>query len=74
MTHILDRQIAPSGVRVLNPAFDVTPNELVTAIFTERGVARQPLGRSLSRLMSGREAARETRTERKAEPRKQRRR
>jgi methylthioribose-1-phosphate isomerase len=74
VTHVLDRQVAPSGVRVLNPAFDVTPNELVTAIITERGIARQPLGRTLSRLMSGGSAARETRTERKAEPRKQRRR
>jgi methylthioribose-1-phosphate isomerase len=77
VTHILDRQIAPGGVKVLNPAFDVTPNELVTAIVTERGIARQPLGRTLARLASG--AAPEVakpaaKVERKAEPRKQRRR
>jgi methylthioribose-1-phosphate isomerase len=71
---VLDRQIAPSGVRVMNPAFDVTPNELVTAIVTERGVARQPLGRSLARLMAAGDEKREPRAERKAEPRKQRRR
>src|SRR5581483_10567418 len=75
VTHVFDRQIAPSGIRVVNPAFDVTPSELVTAIVTERGVARQPLARTLARLASGAsERAREPRPERKAEPRKQRRR
>jgi methylthioribose-1-phosphate isomerase len=73
VTHILERQITPSGVRVGNPAFDVTPGELVTAIVTERGVARQPLGRSLARLASGR-PPRGLRAERKPEPRRQRRR
>ncbi|TMA48342.1 MAG: S-methyl-5-thioribose-1-phosphate isomerase [Deltaproteobacteria bacterium] len=68
VTHVLGRQIAPSGVRVLNPAFDVTPNELVTAIVTERGVARQPLGRTLPRLVRG--AAVEAKPERKAEARR----
>jgi methylthioribose-1-phosphate isomerase len=72
VTHLLDRQIAPSGIRVLNPAFDVTPAELITAIVTERGVARQPLARTLPRLVEG--AGREARVERKPEPRKQRRR
>src|SRR5881409_2086170 len=57
VTHVLGRQIAPSGIRVLNPAFDVTPNELVTAIVTERGIARQPLGRTLPRLVEGGPAA-----------------
>jgi methylthioribose-1-phosphate isomerase len=50
VTHVLDRQIAPSGIRVANPAFDVTPNELVSAIITERGIARAPYDRSLVRL------------------------
>jgi methylthioribose-1-phosphate isomerase len=53
VTHVFDRQIAPSGVRVANPAFDVTPNELVTAIVTERGVARAPYERALARLVRG---------------------
>jgi len=70
VTHVFDRQIAPSGVRVFNPAFDVTPSELVTAIVTERGVARQPLGRTLPRLVAGETSRRE----RKLEPRKLRRR
>jgi len=74
VTHVFDRQIAPSGVRVANPAFDVTPAELVTAIVTERGVARQPLARALARLVAGPGETREPRPERKPEPRKQRRR
>lgn len=53
VTHIFDRAIAPSGVRAGHPAFDVTPAELVSAIVTERGVARRPYGRSLQRLHRG---------------------
>jgi methylthioribose-1-phosphate isomerase len=41
---------APAGVRVRNPAFDVTPAGNVTAIITERGVAFAPLGENLRRL------------------------
>ncbi|MBN1594165.1 MAG: S-methyl-5-thioribose-1-phosphate isomerase [Candidatus Coatesbacteria bacterium] len=40
VTHIGGYRIVPKGVPVKNPAFDVTPNELVSAIFTEKGVAR----------------------------------
>jgi methylthioribose-1-phosphate isomerase len=40
-------QAAPDGVEVFNPAFDVTPAELVDAIITERGVLRPPYARSL---------------------------
>jgi methylthioribose-1-phosphate isomerase len=53
VTHPFDRQIAPSGVRVANPAFDVTPSELVTAIVTDRGIARPPYERTLARLVRG---------------------
>ena len=53
VTHLNDRQIAPSGVKVMNPAFDVTPHGLVTAIITERGVARPPFTKSLARLAGG---------------------
>ena len=74
VTHVFDRQIAPSGVRVMNPAFDVTPSELVTAIVTERGIARQPLARTLARLLTGPEPARAPRPVRKPEGRKERRR
>ena len=42
VTHIQQSAIAPEGVQVENPAFDVTPNRYVTAIITERGIARAP--------------------------------
>jgi len=42
------RAVAPAGAAVRNPAFDVTPARLVTAIVTEVGVARRPYGRSLA--------------------------
>ena len=40
LTHIFNQPIAPDGVNVWNPAFDVTPARLITAIITEKGVAR----------------------------------
>ncbi len=42
VTHVLGVQIAPEGVSVANPAFDVTPHRYVTAIVTETGVNREP--------------------------------
>jgi methylthioribose-1-phosphate isomerase len=47
-----DQRIAPEGVQALHPAFDVTPAELVTAIVTEKGVARPPYAESLRRQKS----------------------
>jgi methylthioribose-1-phosphate isomerase len=47
ITHVKDVQLAPEGIGVSNYAFDVTPNELVTAIVTEKGVARAPYAESL---------------------------
>ncbi len=44
------RRMAPEGVKVLNPAFDVTDAGLVTAIVTEKGIARAPYGEALRRL------------------------
>lgn len=41
-------KIAPEGVNVYNPAFDVTPNELITGIITEKGIARPPFVESLN--------------------------
>lgn len=49
ITHVKDIQLAPEGVDVSNYAFDVTPNELVTAIITEKGVARAPYAESLKK-------------------------
>jgi methylthioribose-1-phosphate isomerase len=50
VTHLAGKQIAPDAVQVENPAFDVTPNKYVTAIITERGVAKAPYAESLARL------------------------
>ncbi len=51
VTEIAGRRIAPVGVAVANPAFDVTPARLVSAIITERGVFRPPFAESLSRAL-----------------------
>ncbi|HEY3081695.1 MAG TPA: S-methyl-5-thioribose-1-phosphate isomerase [Chloroflexota bacterium] len=53
VTTIGGRRIAPEGVGVGNPAFDVTPARYVTAIVTDRGVARSPYEPSLRRLLEG---------------------
>jgi len=50
VTHIKDHQLAPEGTNVHNPAFDVTPNRLIAAIITDRGVARAPFEKSLKEL------------------------
>ncbi|MEJ7710759.1 MAG: hypothetical protein WKF84_13050 [Pyrinomonadaceae bacterium] len=50
VTHIRGSQLTPTGVAVHNPAFDVTPHELITAIITDRGVARKPYTESLQSL------------------------
>lgn len=51
VTHIKEYQMAPDGVGVQNPAFDVTPNELIAAIITNKGVARAPYVVSLQGLV-----------------------
>ncbi len=56
VTHIGDQQLAPDGVGVHNFAFDVTPNELIAAIITDRGVARAPYTESLRSLATTRSA------------------
>ncbi len=50
VTHVQDIQLAPEGISVNNYAFDVTPNDLVTAIITEKGVARAPYTESLKKM------------------------
>ena len=40
ITHIAGKRIAPEGINVFNPAFDITPNHLITGIITEKGVVR----------------------------------
>ena len=53
VTHVFGVPVAPSETKVRNPAFDVTPHRYVTAIITERGVARAPYEESLSGLVEG---------------------
>jgi methylthioribose-1-phosphate isomerase len=52
VTHVFGVPVAPEGTAVENPAFDVTPNRYVTAIVTERGVARPSYLESLRKLVS----------------------
>ena len=50
VTHVGSSRLTPEGARIRNPAFDVTPARYVTAIITERGIARPPYEESLRRL------------------------
>jgi methylthioribose-1-phosphate isomerase len=50
VTHVGATRIAPEGVKVENPAFDVTPARYITALITERGVVRPPYAESLKQL------------------------
>jgi methylthioribose-1-phosphate isomerase len=52
VTHVGGVSLAPAGVAVYNPAFDVTPASLITAIITERGVARPPTRESVADLVN----------------------
>ncbi len=53
ITRVGDTHITPEGVNVANPAFDVTPAKYITAIITDRGVARPPYEDSLQKLLLG---------------------
>jgi methylthioribose-1-phosphate isomerase len=57
VTHVREQRLAPEGVAVHNPAFDVTPNEFIAAIITDRGVARAPYTNSLRALFAQTEQA-----------------
>jgi methylthioribose-1-phosphate isomerase len=50
VTHVAERALVPAGVGVRNPAFDVTPARLITAIISEAGVARPPFSESIEAL------------------------
>ena len=53
VTHSGDKRLAPEGIAVRNPAFDVTPARLITAIITEHGVARGDYAAALPALVAG---------------------
>jgi methylthioribose-1-phosphate isomerase len=52
VTHIKGKRVAPEGVDVFNPAFDVTPARYVSAIITEKGVVKAPFQSSIRKLFS----------------------
>lgn len=52
VTQIGDKKTAPDGISVINPAFDMTPPELVSGIITEAGVATPPYEESIKKLFS----------------------
>jgi methylthioribose-1-phosphate isomerase len=51
ITHCGGKKLAPDGINVYNPAFDVTEAELVTAIITDKGVIKRPNRRSIERML-----------------------
>ena len=53
VTEVYGVPVAPEGIAVLNPAFDVTPNRYVVGIITEKGVAYPPFTESLRALAGG---------------------
>jgi methylthioribose-1-phosphate isomerase len=50
VTHIKGQRLVPPGISVANPAFDITPNKLVSAIITEKGVVKAPYQESIAAL------------------------
>lgn len=50
---LFKKVIAPSGAKVFNPAFDVTPHDLISAIITEKGIIRPPYLRNIKSLIKG---------------------
>jgi len=50
VTGIGDKKTAPDGINVINPAFDMTPPELIAGLITEKGVAKPPFEESIKKL------------------------
>ncbi|ABV32637.1 MULTISPECIES: S-methyl-5-thioribose-1-phosphate isomerase [Pseudothermotoga] len=53
VTHVHGVKVAPDGVAVYNPAFDVTEHQLITAIITEKGILRPPYKENIAKLFGG---------------------
>jgi methylthioribose-1-phosphate isomerase len=53
VTHVGASRLTPEGAHIRNPAFDITPAKYITAIITERGIARAPYTESLAQLVHG---------------------
>jgi len=52
VSHIQSIRIAPHGINVYNPAFDITPHKFVTAIITEKGIIRPPFAKRIQKLLT----------------------
>jgi methylthioribose-1-phosphate isomerase len=50
VTGIGDKKTAPDGINVINPAFDMTPPDLISGIITENGIAKPPFEESIKKL------------------------
>jgi methylthioribose-1-phosphate isomerase len=48
---LFKKEAAPSGVKALNPAFDVTPHQLISAIITDKGIIRPPYAKNIKRIL-----------------------
>jgi len=53
VTHMGGLRVAPEGIGVANPAFDITPGKYITGIITESGIAYPPFNLNLTRLVQG---------------------
>ena len=51
VTHCGGKRIAPEGIKVYNPAFDITPNRLIDAIITDKGVLKKPFNESIKEIL-----------------------
>ena len=52
VTHFRGKQVTPKGVKVFNPAFDVTPHFLIQGIITEKGIIRKPFHKNLRKIFA----------------------
>jgi methylthioribose-1-phosphate isomerase len=50
ISHVNNREVGPPGVKVMNPAFDITPSKYVSAIITEKAIIRSPYRREIKNL------------------------
>jgi methylthioribose-1-phosphate isomerase len=51
ISRINDKEIAPAGIDIANPAFDITPHQYVTALITEKGIVHAPYHDALERIL-----------------------
>jgi methylthioribose-1-phosphate isomerase len=52
VTHFRGKRVTPKGIKVFNPAFDVTPHYLIHGIITEKGIIRKPFHKNLKKIFA----------------------